>query len=77
MTLHKVVQLSYTPELNPVERLFRDLRRALEGRTEPALPAKQAALEPILNAWQAKSGAGEASARLVLYPGHSGSPIHR
>ena len=37
MTPHKVVQLPYAPEWNPVERSFRDLRRTLE---------------PILNAWQ-------------------------
>ena len=30
MKLHKVVQLSHAPELNSVEHLFRDLRRALE-----------------------------------------------
>lgn len=42
----------YAPELNPVERFFRELRRA-EGKVYPTLQAKQAALEPVLNAWQA------------------------
>ena len=49
----RVVQPSYAPELNPVERFFRELRRALEGRIYADLQAKQDALEPILKAWQA------------------------
>ena len=49
----RVVQPPYAPELNPVERFFRELRRAVEGRVYPDLRAKQAALEPVLNAWQA------------------------
>ena len=48
----RVVQPPYAPELNPVERFFRELRRALEGRVYPTLQAKQEALEPILKAWQ-------------------------
>ena len=36
-----------------MERFFRELRRALEGRVYPDLQAKQEALEPILKAWQA------------------------
>ena len=49
----RVVQPPYAPELNPVERFFRELRRAIKGRVYPDLQAKQAALEPILQAWQA------------------------
>lgn len=49
----RVVQPPYAPELNPVERFFRELRWAIEGRVYPDLQAKQAALEPILQAWQA------------------------
>ena len=49
----RVVQPPYAPELNPVERFFRELRRAIEGRVYPTLQAKQEALEPVLNAWQA------------------------
>ncbi len=49
----RVVQPPYAPELNPVERFFQELRQALEGRVYPDLQAKQAALEPILNVWQA------------------------
>ena len=48
-----VVQPPYAPELNPVERFFRELRRAIEGKVYPTLQAKQAALEPVLNTWQA------------------------
>ncbi len=47
------VQPPYAPELNPVERFFQALWRALEGRVYPDPQAKQAALEPILNLWQA------------------------
>ena len=43
----------YAPELNLVERFFRELRRAIEGRVYPTLQAKQDALKPILQAWQA------------------------
>ena len=35
-------QPPYAPELNPVERFFRELRRAVEGRVYPDLQAKQA-----------------------------------
>ena len=49
----RVVQPPYAPEPDPVERFFRELRRAIEGRVDPALQAKQEALEPILKAWQA------------------------
>ena len=41
---------AYAPARNPVERFFRELRRALEGRVYPDLQAKQEALEPILKA---------------------------
>ena len=49
----QVVQLSYTPEQNPVERFFQELRRALGDRVYPTPEAKKEALEPILRAWQA------------------------
>lgn len=49
----RVVQPPYAPEPNPVERFFRELRRAIEGRVYPDLQAKQEALEPILKSWQA------------------------
>ena len=53
MDAPQVVQPPYAPELNPVERFFRELRRAIEGKVYPTLQAKQDALEPVLNAWQA------------------------
>ena len=49
----QVVQPPYAPELNPVERFFQELRRALGDRVYPTLAAKQTVLEPILEAWQA------------------------
>lgn len=49
----QVVPPPYAPELNPVARFFRELRRALEGRVYPTLQAKPEALEPILEAWRA------------------------
>ena len=49
----QVVQPPYAPELNPVARFFRELRRSIEGRVYPTLQAKQEALEPVLKAWQA------------------------
>ena len=49
----QVVQPSYAPELNPVERFFQELRRALGDRVYPTLEAKKAVLEPILRDWQA------------------------
>jgi hypothetical protein len=49
----QVVQPPYAPELNPVERFFQELRRALGDRVYPTLEAKKEALEPILRAWQA------------------------
>ena len=55
----RVVQPPYAPEPDPVERFFRELCRAIEGRAYPSLQAKQKALEPILNACQAiRSGCG-------------------
>ena len=47
------MQPPHAPELNPVERFFRELRRAVEGRVYPDLQAKQDALEPVLRTWQA------------------------
>lgn len=36
---------SYSPELNPAERVFEELRRAIEGQVYPSLKAKQRAIE--------------------------------
>ena len=66
----QVVQPPYAPELNPVERFFQELRRALGDRVYPTLEAKQAALEPLLRAWQADPERVQATVRLALDPGH-------
>lgn len=38
----------YAPELDPAERLFREIRREIEGDVYPSLHAKQAAIEQVL-----------------------------
>ena len=48
-----VQQPAYAPELNPVERLFEELRRAVEGRVYASLETKVAAIEAELLAWDA------------------------
>ena len=59
----QVVQPPHAPELNPVERFFRELRRAIEGKVYPDLQARQEALEEVLNAWQAiRRGCGGCAA---------------
>jgi hypothetical protein len=48
-----IQQPAYSPELNPVERLFQELRRAIEGVVYPNLEAKVAAVEAQLRGWDA------------------------
>lgn len=48
-----VQQPAYAPELNPVERLFEELRRAVEGRSYGSLDEKVAAIEAELSRWDA------------------------
>ena len=43
----------YSPELNPAERLFEELRRHVEGRVYPTLDAKVAAVQAVLEALDA------------------------
>jgi hypothetical protein len=38
----------YAPELDPAERVFREIRREIEGIVYPSLQAKQAAIEQLL-----------------------------
>jgi len=38
----------YSPELNPAERVFEEIRRRVEGRVYPDLAAKQAVVEAYL-----------------------------
>jgi hypothetical protein len=46
--LPTVLQPAAAPELNPAERVFEEVRRAVEGRTYPTLPDKVAAVERFL-----------------------------
>lgn len=48
-----VIQPSYAPELNPAERVFQELRRAVEGRVYASLDEKVAAIEKELMEWDA------------------------
>ena len=43
----------YAPELNPAERFFEELRRAVEGEPYATLDEKVAAVERILEQWDA------------------------
>jgi hypothetical protein len=51
-----ITQPPAAPELNPAERVFEELRRAVEGRTSPTLEAKMAAVEHELQALAADPG---------------------
>ena len=39
---------AYSPELNPAERVFEEVRREAEGRVYPSLEAKRKAIEHLL-----------------------------
>jgi hypothetical protein len=43
----------YSPELNPAERFFQEVRRAVEGEPYVSLDAKVAAVEAVLEEWDA------------------------
>jgi len=53
---------AYSPESNPVERVFCELRRCVEGVLYETIEAKMAAVEGALVALSGSSGSG---ARLV------------
>jgi hypothetical protein len=44
----RICQPPYSPEVNPVERIFEELRKEVEGRIYPSLLAKQQAVEKVL-----------------------------
>lgn len=48
LPIARIFQPSYSPELNPVERIFQELRRKIEGQIYDSLAAKQQAVEKIL-----------------------------
>ncbi len=50
--LPQVVQPPYAPALNPVERFFAELRRAIEGRPYRSLREKQQAVTGVLRQWR-------------------------
>ncbi len=39
---------SYSPELNPAERVFEEVRRHIEGQVYPSLEAKRSAIDHLL-----------------------------
>lgn len=50
LPIKRIFQPSYSPELNPAERIFEELRRVVEGRSYPSVAAKQTAVEKELKA---------------------------
>jgi hypothetical protein len=44
----RIIQPPYSPELNPAERVFQEVRRAIEGKVYPSLLAKRQAAEVFL-----------------------------
>jgi hypothetical protein len=48
-----VQQPAYAPELNPVDQLIEELRRAVEGKLYSSLEEKVAAIEAELRKWDA------------------------
>jgi transposase len=45
--LRRVYQPPYSPELNPAERVFEEVRRWVEGRRYESIEAKKAAVEEV------------------------------
>lgn len=48
-----IIQPAYAPELNPAERVFQELRRAVEGKVYATLAEKVAAIDAELWKWDA------------------------
>lgn len=46
----------YSPELDPIERLFEDVRKEVEGRVYGTLAAKQKAVEEVVWTWKRDPG---------------------
>ena len=46
--LKRIYQPPYSPEVNPVERVFEEIRRHVEGRVYGSIEAKRAAVEEVL-----------------------------
>lgn len=45
----RIFHPAYSPELNPAERIFQELRRFVEGKVYPSLTAKRLAVEDFLS----------------------------
>jgi hypothetical protein len=45
---HRIIQPAYSPELNPAERVFEEIRRAIEGMVYPSLLNKRHAVDDFL-----------------------------
>jgi transposase len=45
--LRRIYQPPYSPELNPAERVFEEVRRWVEGRRYESIEAKKAAVEEV------------------------------
>ncbi len=51
--LPRIALPPYSPEANPAERVFQELRRAIEGQVYESIEAKVAAVEAVLERWDA------------------------
>lgn len=51
----RIIQPAYSPELNPAERVFEEVRRAIEGRSYPSLEHKRLAADQFLRQLAADS----------------------
>jgi len=45
---YRIIQPAYSPELNPAERVFQEIRRAIEGIVYPSLLDKRHAVDAFL-----------------------------
>jgi hypothetical protein len=54
---HRIIQPAYSPELNPAERVFQEIRRAIEGLVYPSLLDKRHAVDDFLTKLAANSDA--------------------
>jgi len=52
----RIFQPSYSPEVNPVERLFEAIRQEVEGPVYESLQAKKEAVEKVLHQWAVDPG---------------------
>ena len=48
LPMQQIFLPAYSPELNPVERIFAEVRRAVEGVVYPSLQAKQHRIDQFL-----------------------------